>query len=90
MTATSEKGASMINTDLIQARMKALGLTQRAVAKESGINESALSLKMNNERPISLKEVERLQEVLLIPNIEIADYFLCKKGEQNADIKTTR
>lgn len=80
----------MVNTKLIQARMKALGLTQRAVAKESGINESVLSVKVNNERPISTNEIKELQRVLLIPDIMVADYFLYSEGDKNADSKSTR
>lgn len=70
-----QKGEKMINTVKIKSRMVELGLNQKKLAKEMGISQAAVNQKINNIRPMSLVEAERLSVILVIKTDEYADYF---------------
>ena len=57
----------MINTNKIKGRMEELELTQKDVAK-----------KINNVRPLTLVEAEKLCEILEISPSEFNIYFFTK------------
>lgn len=54
--------------------------TQLEVAKEVGISETALNLKLNNSSVFKQNEITSLCEALNIPAQEIPDYFFCRKS----------
>ncbi|KAF5066234.1 helix-turn-helix transcriptional regulator [Oscillibacter valericigenes] len=69
----------MINSSAVKLRMKALQLTQDAVASKMGLSQCVLSQKINNKRPMTIKEAEKLQEILKIPDAEFRFFFLTGK-----------
>lgn len=65
----------MINSKKIKERAAELGIRQLDIAKALGIRQSTVNQKINNVRPMSLKEAEIMAEVLQIGNAEFALYF---------------
>ena len=63
------------NTDRIKARMDELNITQAQLAREIGIATPTICQKINNIRPFSLDEAERVATVLEIPDNEFGGYF---------------
>lgn len=54
----------MINTNKIKGRMAELELTQKDVAKMLNIAQATANQKINNVRPLTLVEAEKLCEIL--------------------------
>lgn len=66
----------MVNTRKIKARAIELGLTQKSIAKEIGLDYTALNLKLNNKRRLYIDEVGKLCKILQIKTAgELHDYF---------------
>ena len=65
----------MPKTESIKERMKILGLTQADLAKIIGIAVPTMCQKINNIRPFSLEEAERIAKELKIPDSEFSKYF---------------
>lgn len=65
----------MINSKKIKERAAELGLRQMDIAKALGLQQSTVNQKINNVRPMSLKEAEIMAEVLQIENTEFSIYF---------------
>lgn len=65
----------MINSKKIKERAAELGLRQMDIAKARGLQQSTVNQKINNVRPMSLKEAEIMAEVLQIENTEFSIYF---------------
>lgn len=65
----------MVNTQKIKARIIEVGLNQTTVAAALEIAQSTLNQKINNARPMTLEEAERLQAILKIPDPEFCAYF---------------
>lgn len=65
----------MVASQEISARIKALGRTQKEIAKEMGLSQGTLSLKINNERPFFLDEACQLAEILDIREEFFAYFF---------------
>ena len=65
----------MINTLKIKGRMMEYGLTQKDVAKALEIATPTVSQKINNIRPMNLKEADTLAILLKIPTEKIGEYF---------------
>ena len=68
----------MPNTDRIKARMDELNITQAQLAREIGIATPTICQKINNIRPFSLDEAERVATVLEIPDNEFGGYFFSR------------
>lgn len=60
-------------------RIKEFGYTQETLAREIGINESSMSLKLNNNAFFKQVEIRRICEVLEIADDEIGLYFFTPK-----------
>lgn len=79
----------MVNTLKLKARIVELGLTQKDVAKYLNIASSTASQKINNVRPMYLKEADLLADLLKINTIQFGEYFFtpniaqCNKIEFN-------
>lgn len=56
-------------------RIKEFGYTQETLAKEIGITESSMSLKLNNKAYFKQIEIRRICKVLSIADSEIGVYF---------------
>lgn len=65
----------MINSRKIKARMVEKGLTQKDIANVMGIRTPTVSQKINNIRPMYLKEAEKIVEALEIPLEDFSLYF---------------
>lgn len=65
----------MINSDLIKAKAKSMGLRQRNIADALGIKQSTVNQKINNVRPMLLDEAEKIASLLEIRDEEFARYF---------------
>lgn len=65
----------MINSKKIKERAAELGLRQMDIAKALGIQQSTASQKINNVRPMSLKEAEIMADILQIGDAEFSAYF---------------
>lgn len=68
----------MINTNKIKGRMAELELTQKDVAKMLNIAQATANQKINNVRPLTLVEAEKLCEILEISPSEFNIYFFAK------------
>lgn len=68
----------MINTNKIKGRMAELELTQKDVAKMLNIAQATANQKINNVRPLTLVEAEKLCEILEISQSEFNIYFFTK------------
>lgn len=71
----------MINSLLVKRRLKAMGLTQRDVARALGIKQPTACQKINNLRPLYLQEMEALLKLLYIECDQINDYFFWNPDE---------
>ncbi|EES49267.1 helix-turn-helix domain-containing protein [Clostridium botulinum] len=65
----------MVNTLKIKARMIELGFNQKDVAEVLGIAPSTVSQKINNIRPMYLKEADLLADLLKIDTMQFGKYF---------------
>lgn len=63
------------NHSKLLGRMREFGFTQESLAKSIGINESTLNAKLNGKAFFSTKEIDKICELLNIPNEEIGIYF---------------
>lgn len=68
----------MINTNKIKGRMAELELTQKDIAKMLNIAQATANQKINNVRPLTLVEAEKLCEILKISPSEFNIYFFAK------------
>lgn len=66
----------MINTDLIKKRINACGLTQEDCARQLGIATPTFNQKINNIRPLDLKQADELSALLKIGDDEFRSFFL--------------
>lgn len=60
-------------------RIKEYGYTQETLAKEIGITESSMSLKLNNKAPFKQIEIRLACKILEITDEEIGVYFFAPK-----------
>lgn len=65
----------MINTNKIRGRIVELGMTQKDVASELKLALPTVSQKINNVRPMTLDEAEKLGKLLKIKDSEFTVYF---------------
>lgn len=69
----------MVNAREIKARTKELGLRQADIAAAWGIKQPSANQKINNVRPMSLREAEILADLLKIGDGEFAKYFFSQE-----------
>ena len=69
----------MVNTLKLKARMVELGLNQKDVAKALSIAPLTVSQKINNVRPMYLKEADLLAELLKLNILQYGEYFFLLK-----------
>lgn len=65
----------MVNTLKLKARMVELGFNQKDIAKSLDIAPSTVSQKINNIRPMYLKEADLLADLLKINTMQFGEYF---------------
>lgn len=65
----------MVNTLKMKARMIEFGLTQKDLAKALNIATPTMSQKLNNIRPMYLKEADILADMLKIDTNQFGEYF---------------
>lgn len=65
----------MVNTIKIKERMIKFGLTQKDLAKALNIATPTVSQKLNNIRPMYLKEADVLADILEINTTQFGEYF---------------
>lgn len=63
-------------------RIKEKGHTQKSVAKEIGISESQLCMKLGNVYPFKQRDIQKICDCLGIEPQEIGDYFFTLKLEK--------
>ena len=68
----------MVNTRKIKGRLAELDLTQKDIAEALGIQTPTVSQKINNIRPITLDEAEKLCKILGIEPNEFGTYFFAQ------------
>ncbi|WP_341479568.1 helix-turn-helix transcriptional regulator [Clostridium gallinarum] len=64
-----------MNTTKIKARMIEFGFTQKDLAKALNIATPTMSQKLNNIRPMYLKEADQLADILKIDTNNFGEYF---------------
>lgn len=78
----------MVNSRAIKARAQRLGITQKHMADVLGIRQSTVNQKINNKRPMSLKEAEKLADLLIITNNQFSTYFFSvSSGTQKVKVR---
>lgn len=65
----------MVNTEKIKKRINELGMTQGEIAKIISVATPTICQKINNIRPFSLEEAEKVAEILRISDGEFKNYF---------------
>ena len=65
----------MPNSEKIKERMALLNITQAELAQYLGIATPTMCQKINNLRPFTLDEAERVAEKLEIKNKDFGTYF---------------
>lgn len=65
----------MVNTIKIKSRMNELGYTQKDVARALNLALPTVSQKLNNIRPMYLKEADILADMLKIDTLKFGEYF---------------
>ena len=68
----------MLNTIAIKRRMKEIGITQAELAKEINVKTPTMNQKINNIRPLTLDEAEKMAKRLLINDSEFGAYFFAQ------------
>lgn len=69
----------MVNTELLNLKIKESGLKKSQLCKAMGITYQAFRLKRNNEFPFTSQEVNTLCELLNIRTMaEMKKIFFCK------------
>lgn len=76
---TTKGGEHMPNTERIKRRMADIGISQVDLAKALSIAAPTVCQKINNVRPMSLDEAEKIAEVLDIKDEEFGTYFFAPK-----------
>lgn len=70
----------VFNHSKLLGRIREYGFTQESLAKTMGINESTLNVKLNGKGFFNTKEIDRMAELLKIPDNEIGVYFFNTKS----------
>lgn len=65
----------MINIAKIRGRMAELKVTQKEIASELNLAAPTVSQKLNQIRPMSLDEAEKIARILKIDESEFGEYF---------------
>ena len=71
----------MVDGRKIRARCKELGKAVEELAKALNIAVSTLYKKLDNTRPMDLKEANIIQKELMIPDSQFKDYFNCEEKD---------
>lgn len=69
----------MVNSKKLKAKLKEQNLTQEEAARKMEINPATFNKKINNEEgdTLTVKEVERLSEILGLQRKDLSEYFFC-------------
>ena len=70
----------LFNHSKLLGRMREYGFTQESLSKTIGINESTLNVKLNGKGYFNSKEIDKIAELLEIPDAEIGVYFFNTKS----------
>lgn len=65
----------MLNSKLIKQRMAQMGLTQKNLAEMLNLASPTVSQKINNSRPLTLQEAEKIAKILKIEDNLFGEYF---------------
>lgn len=65
----------MLNTDRIKARLDELNMTQADLAAVISVAVPTMCQKINNIRPLSLDEAEKIARALKIEDKDFGSYF---------------
>lgn len=65
----------MINTEALKKRMREMGISQSELAGAVGVAASTMCQKLNNIRPVTLKEAEQISKKLSIADRDFGVYF---------------
>lgn len=61
----------MINADWFRDRLKAIKLSQRALAKRMGVDPAAISYMLQGKRNMSMEEAKLMADIFLMPVTEV-------------------
>ena len=65
----------MLNSRLIKQRMAQMGLTQKNLAEMLNLASPTVNQKINNSRPLTLQEAEKIAKILKIEDNLFGEYF---------------
>lgn len=65
----------MVNTNKLKGRIREMNKTQKDCATELGIKTPTFNQKINNIRPFSLVEAQKLRDMLNLRGDQFAEYF---------------
>ena len=68
------------NHSKLLGRMREYGFTQESLSKTIGINESTLNGKLKGKGYFNTKEIDKISEILMIPDNDIGVYFFNTKS----------
>lgn len=64
-------------------RIKEFGYTQESLAREIGISEATMSLKLNNKAVFTQKEIAKIRKILALNDEKTGVYFFTPKVQKN-------
>lgn len=67
---------SLICTNLVKSEIVKNGLDNHFISEKLQIAYSTWMLKLNGERPLKVKEMFMLQDILKIPDEKLREFFL--------------
>lgn len=65
----------MVISAVLKARAKLMGIRQANIARALGIKQPTVNQKLNNIRPMGVREAEQIARILGISNETFAFYF---------------
>ena len=65
----------MVNSKALKKKAKELGIRQREIAEALGIKQATVNQKINNVRPMTLEEAEKIADLLKIEDDMFRTYF---------------
>lgn len=81
-----KRGDSMVNTNVFLGLMKIAGYSQKSLAKEIGMSENTMSLKVNNKAVFNTDEIEAICCALNISDDAQKQIFFCFRRPKSATV----
>ena len=76
-----KRGDSMVNTNVFLGLMKIAGYSQKSLAKEIGMSENTMSLKVNNKAVFNISDDAQKTNIFLFSPSQKCNGVTAKRGD---------